>query len=806
MNYPEKIDKIPLVCKSIKKVFNDVEYDKTHNKYRVFKDKSTEIFTKHFISNPKTDITHKRLLSFIDYIFNAINAKIMLNLNNELSKNNFKTMGNEQVFLLFKGGNNLVVLQDMFEKITEKNHVNVNSMPSKIKSNIKISDNDFVINIIAENENRFNEIYFCVKKLLTHSLLEICEIFNNLMFNMEGFKILKPNPNLIFKPHLLDSYNNNLILSYYYPFTNEKTLQDFSVFDELEKLDVEYCNNIGTLIQTEFIRSCYKNNNEQRTKILNRIEQLLNHKLSYFYDNIYNADDIKLFKEELASEVNEMTSSEKLFYDLSGQCINHYKVVGQVEPDKLQFSETQNIFIFPSNTFNNQIFGSTIKSYIPILNNRNVKNAHYMTINGTIYGNTTKVGFNFNFDLFRIKCNVLADQPQILYKYCEPNNVDLSFKEIFIPALFKLPSEFVDVSIGHYDDSNIVSITEDYYNGPKKFIYYNLHEFKNYSLENFRSFSMYSSELIVNDLINTLFKSTYAPQFNLKYNKRLVRLFYFYCMFNIIRDNSSDKLCEILTLIKTELMKISNSMSNSINNNPMPNNVDNNSKKLVNISPNPSFNTTFYDVPYSFDILVNYSLGRPLSDFVNVKKENTIIQPLLNYFLAYKTIFESDANYITYFTQYYNQLYNIIDNTTPHKLFISYQLILSECIEIIDYCLNMFCSKSPHPEDEIYNYVTTVYDNNKINTLIKTEEENKIKYSYLINNEVTFSFEVPNITVDNDIERCKVRCRGNNDEELCCDDKNKKYEALVNEYNKIPDGSEEKEKMYQLLNIFFKDK
>ena len=227
---------------------------------------------------------------------------------------------------------------------------------------------------------------------------------------------------------------------------------------------------------------------------------------------------------------------------------------------------------------------------------------------------------------------------------------------------------------------------------------------------------------------------------------------------------------------------------------------------LTNISPIPSFNTSFYNIPYSFDILVNYSLDKPIFKFVDVKPEYALMQPLLNFVLTYKTIYESNANYVTEFATRYNDIYSIIDNSTAQELFVSFQLFLSECIGILDYCINMFCSETPHPEDQIYNYVTTVSDEQGTHTLIKTEEDNQTKYSYLVNNEITFSFTVPTITITNDIETCMSRCKGNDGEDICCDDKNKKYEEIINVYNKIPNESQEKERMKTLLNVFFKNK
>jgi hypothetical protein len=77
-NKANKFNEIPLNCKKIVKMTNDIEYDKTHNKFRQLRDKSTEIFTSTFISNPKTDATHTELLKIVDYFYNSINSIIFI--------------------------------------------------------------------------------------------------------------------------------------------------------------------------------------------------------------------------------------------------------------------------------------------------------------------------------------------------------------------------------------------------------------------------------------------------------------------------------------------------------------------------------------------------------------------------------------------------------------------------------------------------------------------------------------------------------------------------------------------------------
>ena len=49
INYPIEFNKIPLIVKNIKKVYSDIEYDKTHPKIRQLPDTSTSVFTLHLI-------------------------------------------------------------------------------------------------------------------------------------------------------------------------------------------------------------------------------------------------------------------------------------------------------------------------------------------------------------------------------------------------------------------------------------------------------------------------------------------------------------------------------------------------------------------------------------------------------------------------------------------------------------------------------------------------------------------------------------------------------------------------------------
>jgi hypothetical protein len=789
-NKANKFNEIPLNCKKIVKMINDIEYDKTHNKFRQLRDKSTEIFTSSFISNPKTDILHTELLKIVDYFYNMINSIILLNINQVLKTNNFKTIGNEQVILLFKGGNNLVLLQDIFNKILDKIELDINHIPNKIKSNIKVSDNDFTLLIITENEKRYNEIYYCAKKLLTDALYIVSEQFNKILYNnLNNISTLSETHFEQFKSKLLNSkFNHNLLttnlINKYFPFSNK--IFDENKINELINIDFSDCNNVNLIIVAEYICSCYPkyNVNSNNKKYIN---DLLNFKLFNNFSEIYK--NINTFKINLANELNNMTTPEKLFYEKMGNDIYHYKIVDKINPENIKFNSKPNIFLYNSNE--NKNFGDVyLEDTVP-------NNIHYVSINGMIYNNLTIMGHNINFDLFRVKFNISVEQNNLTYLYIQPNDKEFDNNAIFIPHKLNIPSEFIDVSVLKFDDASSEIIRNEYYSNPKHFIKNHLFEYTKPDLINFSSFIMYGSELIVEDLINVLFiQNQYTPIFDLKYNKRLIRLFYFYCMHLTIKDKNKINLCEKLNTLKTELNNISISMSNNVNNN------NNNNIIYKNINSCPTYNTSFYNVSYTFDILKNYSIGKQIHQMIDVKENYKILQPLLNYILIYKTIFESEYKYIVDFTKIYNKLYNINDNASYENLFIGFYGFIAECVSIIDSCINIFCNDIPNPDDKIYD---SIMKNGNV-SLISNNTKTSTKYTYIDDNKVVFSFDIPNSNISNETGICIMRCKNSDENDICCDDMNTKYINIMKKYNDLIDGSDEKKNMKIIIEKFFSNK
>jgi hypothetical protein len=187
---------------------------------------------------------------------------------------------------------------------------------------------------------------------------------------------------------------------------------------------------------------------------------------------------------------------------------------------------------------------------------------------------------------------------------------------------------------------------------------------------------------------------------------------------------------------------------------------------------------------------------------VNVKEEYKILQPLLNYILIYKTIFESKCEYIVKFTDIYNKLYNIIDNVNYNALLIGFYAFIAECVSIINSCINIFCNEIPKPDDKIYDSI--MKDGNK--TLISNNTDTGIKYTYFDNNKVVFSFDIPNTNISDKPEICVMRCKNSDDDDICCDELNTKYINILKLFNSLPDGSTEKENMADVIKRFFEEK
>jgi hypothetical protein len=792
MNYPEEFNKIPLIVKNVKKVYLDIEYDKTHPKFRQLPDKTTDAFT--------ALIVKKYLINFIDYAYNAMNTKILLNINDLLEKNKYAKLSDEQIFVYFKGGNNFVLLDRIVNKMKEADEININNIPDSINNFIKISDNDFSISIIAQNENRFNEIYFCVKILLTNSLYEISNAFNYMYYNEVILNQYSKNngdsyPNVPTNSStLIDEYKqidnelgyyqkyNNCMFFYtaFYPFNNNYEKQNEF---QTEMKHYESCNNVFMLTILEYISSLYPNY-VKNMNIINKIDKLMLNKQTFFYNKVYKNKINELFK-ILSEELNK-TNLETIYYKPFSSKNEKFKLTRKVNPTDLRINDMPNTMIINTNTLEEPI-GMTLLNHKPYEKNPNIVNCNYVTINSGIFNNFISSKHVVDFDLFRIKFNVnitVGDTP-LVKRHLDTDN---EWKNVAL----NIPSEFVDVSINKFDDINHTILTTEYYQDPINFI--NTHYYEFHSPHS--TFIMMGYESIANDLINTLFKqSSYTPFYVGKYNKRIVRLFYFYSLAILMHD-SNKILCNQLNNLKTELNSIIASLSNNINGNV----VNKNNIQLVS----DSFKRTFYNNDVTFDNIKYLNNGFLIYNLIDVKKEYELLQPLLNLILVYILILENEHEYVLTFNKKYNDLYNIILDENYDDIYINFYKFVNECLLNINICNNVFCVKNPQSDDPINTNLMSDSDGNKI---IKVNKNNVIEYDFIDSNNEFFAINInkKDETRKNEQITCKKMCHNSyTDEPYCCDSIDEKYNKLIDDIDKMPSTNSDKEKLSEMLRNLLK--
>ena len=187
-------------------------------------------------------------------------------------------------------------------------------------------------------------------------------------------------------------------------------------------------------------------------------------------------------------------------------------------------------------------------------------NFHYITYNSTIY---MMIGQSLtNFDLIRSKLNFqLKNVNKKKYlPYINDNDPNIQPN-----GSIKIPSEFIDISISNFEDS----FYQDFIKNPNKYtIKYdftiNLSNYTNLIDRNF-SVNSLTIEYFIHDLIKIIFFDSVVshPWIDIKYDKRLFRLFFLYAIHN---KNESVKYLLLLHFIADDMKnKIStNNYSNNL--------------------------------------------------------------------------------------------------------------------------------------------------------------------------------------------------------------------------------------------------
>ena len=345
-------------------------------------------------------------------------------------------------------------------------------------------------------------------------------------------------------------------------------------------------------------------------------------------------------------------------------------------------------------------------------------NYHYISINTSIIQNISSFKFTNDFDLYRIKLNLEGEN--ILKEYDDKN-----FSKPHKSKTALIPSEILDVSISKYNDSSRIEHSkhlkdkqniDSIYNVETKKI--NLLSPTDYLLSNI---NIYNSTELMNDLSLVLFSQNpttfITPWEDLKYGKRLLRLFFF--LFISENFDKTNKQCKIMRELNEFINVIYNEFER-VGCYNAPNdtqiiidnlNVDmliNESKKYCNITKN------FKDIISSFNNLTSHSNVGNLVFYqlIDVKKDYNDIYLLISYYIFYILFLDylkknkDDKSINDIFKYIYDNKYRFFlklydDNNSNNKKDFLYTKLISEFFDMIkesklylNYFVDNICSKT----------------------------------------------------------------------------------------------------------------
>lgn len=234
-------------------------------------------------------------------------------------------------------------------------------------------------------------------------------------------------------------------------------------------------------------------------------------------NNFYSKDKLRQLVEEIYQTLNTLTDT---YYEINSdnppdsnelmnpKAFSQYKIVRTSPNGTVKFASRAD-FIMYNDT---ESIKETILEDYNIIKNREDEfadnNIHYVSANFLI-ANILESGKTQDFDLFRIKCNLVAE-----------NIVSKNGK---LKSSFNIPSEFIDVSVisiysSEYNYSKMKFIMpieiDDMYVPP---IYVKTHSY----------------DYFINDLIRILFVDAFMPWDQPKYQKRVKRMILLLYLYDI---------------------------------------------------------------------------------------------------------------------------------------------------------------------------------------------------------------------------------------------------------------------------------
>lgn len=679
------------------------------NQERYFKDNTTDIFTKVFLSDDKIR------WMFVDYVYHVL----LLNLNtkiNVLLKELYDTYLYKEEFLnlLFKGGNvmnlyygNLKKQISEYKKNCEYkfygNFVidNVSKFLNDLDNNFQISDVDFSLFIGCFDYIKYLKITHCAKIIIAETLKKISTNFDEYFYSVldDTFRA-KPfsaknkenTENITTREekfrYFIGQLNKNITDMNEVNFGNlfEKTIIKFNKPHQLIKLYLVF--------EKKAIESNVNIEGKLNT-LANLINNIVDDKLSDLFSNNFYTNE----------KIDELKAKIKQFYLTENFCVkfkDNYK----------NQKHSIHIFVYEGKQSVESLLEKRRNAIVHANKNlnepTNIINTepdflHYITYNTSIL--KLRSSGTSDFDLFRIKFNVClkdAIEEYVLEEDYEKfvkklkiqqkerdleNERDNTKKNLFISREeflkfiddnkfklvqqkkenFNVPSEFIDVSIPSFQDVTAQHFIKNSENQNISNIFKVIDDTFLYS-------DCYSKTEIYEDLNIVLFsQNTYFPWVDKKYDKRIRRLITMLVISNLVFNNGKYALESKMKNILKNLIYTCVTIYNSLNSGGDYNvDLSNIKKYIIN-----DYSNIFDNINIIAFIIDSIDKNNQLIDYRTIFKINTnydCIKYLLNFILIFYKLFSdtSDANNmdIVKFSNAYRieQLWEPFDQTNSNNV------------------------------------------------------------------------------------------------------------------------------------------
>jgi hypothetical protein len=527
----------PLLFYNLKKTIVNLDKNKNQAPFRAYKDESTSSFVSTFFKNEDT------LNYFLYYNFQIIHYYLITNMNSELQKHDEILKSDEELFLVFKGGN---VIHFYFNKIIDlikgtaqeknNNDEQLLSEISELNKNFKTSDVDMSVYILNNNEMKFNLIYYYVNIYLTKALVSIRNSFESILkktinvkesdleqLPMEYFYNQDPNVDIY------SIHNDYVKLASLFEKVSDNTSTD-AFISKLSELLRKFMNQenqiyiftdiyvgsryisilqminyyynkfskVKQLIDTDnlisrFVKIISNTIQVQNKTILNQLNNKL-YKLSGFYTEL----DITNMINGIIEKFNSPDYQNKSFFNRDENPSVEYSITKPVS--------TENIFINAKKDF---VFRNINSPEFYGMITFTDENVHFISVNNAI-SNPIGSEHIVTFDLYRIKFNI---------KFQGITNVSAGKSDTL-----NIPSEFIDVSIPKFYDFNLSQLRHKAYNNSGYTNYFSKLNNPRLNCLNVLSTNL---KYTIKDLNGTLYEqSTFIPWNDNKYNKRIIRLLF----------------------------------------------------------------------------------------------------------------------------------------------------------------------------------------------------------------------------------------------------------------------------------------